>query len=57
MTGLLLGLRLPFAVAEELSPVVVELLTSQGCSSCLPADAFLGELEQRKDVLSLSLHV
>jgi hypothetical protein len=38
-------------------PVVVELFTSQGCSSCLPADAFLGELSQRHDVIALSLHV
>jgi hypothetical protein len=38
-------------------PVVVELFTSQGCSSCLPADAFLGELSQRPDVIALSLHV
>jgi hypothetical protein len=37
--------------------VVVELFTSQGCSSCLPADAFLAELGQRPDVIALSLHV
>jgi hypothetical protein len=38
-------------------PVVVELFTSQGCSSCPPADEFLGELAARGDVLALSFHV
>ncbi|MBM3613722.1 MAG: DUF1223 domain-containing protein [Alphaproteobacteria bacterium] len=37
--------------------VVVELFTSQGCSSCPPADAHLVELAQRADVLALSFHV
>ena len=36
---------------------VVELFTSQGCSSCPPADAFLGELAKRDDLLALSVHV
>jgi hypothetical protein len=36
---------------------VVELFTSQGCSSCPPAEAFLGELAKRDDLLALEMHV
>jgi hypothetical protein len=39
-------------------PVVVELFTSQGCSSCPPANAYLNELARdRADVLALAFHV
>ncbi|MDZ7788638.1 MAG: DUF1223 domain-containing protein [Halofilum sp. (in: g-proteobacteria)] len=38
-------------------PVVVELFTSQGCSSCPPADALLGQLAERDSIIALSLHV
>lgn len=36
---------------------VVELFTSQGCSSCPPADAILSELSERDGVLALAYHV
>lgn len=38
-------------------PVVLELFTSQGCSSCPPADALLGRLSQRAGVIALAWHV
>ena len=38
-------------------PAVVELYTSQGCSSCLPADALLGEISQMPNVVALAFHV
>lgn len=47
------------AIAEEPKPPkgVVELFTSQGCSSCPPADAALRELAAQGDVVALSYHV
>lgn len=38
-------------------PVVLELFTSQACSSCPPADALLGKLAQRHEVIALAWHV
>lgn len=51
---------LPVSVdaAQMSAPVgVVELFTSQGCNSCPPADAALGKLIARGDILALSYHV
>ena len=46
------------APTRSVNPVVVELFTSQGCSSCPPADALLSELSRtRPDVLALAFHV
>ena len=55
--GTLLMLAAAAAAAGGARPAVVELYTSQGCSSCPPADALLGEIAAREDVLALSFHV
>jgi hypothetical protein len=61
IAGTVLALILSGSVAAEsvrLNPkAVVELFTSQGCSSCPPADALLTSLAERDDVLALAYHV
>ena len=48
----------PVVASAAERPVVVELFTSQGCSSCPPANAYLNELARdRSDVLALAFHV
>ncbi|HVJ51437.1 MAG TPA: DUF1223 domain-containing protein [Aliidongia sp.] len=51
------GLLLPLAGHASERPILVELFTSQGCSSCPPADAILGELAKQPGVLALAWHV
>jgi len=43
--------------AGDTPPLLVELFTSQGCSSCRPADAYMEELARRDDLVALSMHV
>ena len=38
-------------------PAIVELYTSEGCSSCPPADRWLSTLKGRSDVIALAFHV
>ncbi len=51
------ALSLTAGTAAFADVVVVELFTSQGCSSCPPADELLGKLKKHDDVIALSLHV
>jgi hypothetical protein len=45
----------PATVADY--PVVLELFTSEGCNSCPPADALLGQLARQHDLLPLAFHI
>jgi len=50
------GVSAPALAARERS-IFIELFSSQGCSSCPPADAFMGELIQRPDIVGVSMNV
>jgi hypothetical protein len=54
-----IGILVPtLAAAQPARPVVGELFTSEGCSSCPPADAKVAELARtRPDLLLLTFHV
>lgn len=57
--SLIVGLFATLASAQAAAgpKAVVELFTSQGCSSCRAADAYFGELARRDDILALAFHV
>ena len=57
LAGLQLAAALSTGSAAAGPKAVVELFTSQGCSSCRSADAYFSELADRDDVIALSLHV
>ncbi|WP_127088679.1 DUF1223 domain-containing protein [Aquabacter cavernae] len=52
------GTQAPTAATGSTNPkAIIELFTSQGCASCPPADALLGELAKDPDVLAITLAV
>src|SRR5437879_3867742 len=54
----LASFAIPAAAREAAGgPWAIELFTSQGCSSCPPADLQLGKLSRRSDIVALSYHV
>jgi hypothetical protein len=60
VVALLAGASILFGMSAEASgvrPIVVELYTSQGCSSCIAADAFAVKLAQRPGVILMTLPV
>jgi hypothetical protein len=56
LAGTLLAL-LPVRLSAAQVPGVVELFTSQGCNTCPPAEALLGDLVRSQDVIALAYHV
>jgi hypothetical protein len=45
------------ANAKSDNPIVIELFTSQSCSSCPPADKTLHELSKQENIIALSCNV
>ncbi len=61
LAALLLSTQISYAqgpkTIQTTGPRVVELFTSQGCSSCPPADEVLSELAKNPDIIALGFHV
>ena len=53
----LLSLIVPNFSYGQNAPVVGELISSQGCFYCPPADEYLVELAQQSDIIALGWHV
>src|SRR6185369_6337072 len=57
MAGAGLALAPQAPAGDKQGPWALELFTSQGCSSCPPADRELGACARRPDIVALSYHV
>src|SRR5438034_10875486 len=55
--ALAIAVRTGFASAGAEPRAVIELFTSQGCSSCPPADRLVGELARDPSIVAMSLPI
>jgi len=57
VSWLILFAMLGLAQVAQARPTVIELYTSEACSSCPPAEALLARLATKPSILALSFHV
>jgi hypothetical protein len=57
LMGVFFGPMAAVQADNRIAPIVVELFTSQGCSSCPPAEAYLAKLAKRDGIIALEFHV